>query len=130
MDQVRADADQDMDIWTGGWQFSFAPNPEGIWGRTEFNRARWISDEWEEIFADIASIDSWNPEFLADTMARWEQVFYQDAVALPVTYQVAYFAVNNRVSNFDITRGTGVNTLQGGNRTHLIGLTATTPYSN
>jgi len=124
-DQMDADADTDLDIWTAGWSFGWAPNPRGIWGPTNFNMARYSSPEWEEIHNNILSEDSWDPEFLAYWMSRWEQAFYNDAVALPVSYSLAFTAVNNRVANYDVTRGTG--TL---GTPHLWGLTAAAPYSH
>ena len=121
MEQIQNDLDQDLDIWTGGWNFGWAPNPAGLWGLTEFNRARYHSEEWAEIQEAVLSQDSWDPEFLAYWMSRWEQAFYEAAVALPVSYQVTFTAVNNRVSAWDVTRGTGT-------QWHEVGVTAETPY--
>ena len=127
MDQIREDLDYDMDIWTGGWNFGWAPNPASLWGFTEFNRTRHITPEWIEIQEAIQSTEAWDPEFLSYWMGRWEQAFYNEAAALPVSYQVTFTAVNNRVANYDVTRGTGTAI---GLRSHLIGLTAETPYGN
>ena len=123
MDQLNADADTDLDVWTSGWSFGWAPNPRGIWGPTNFNMARFSSPEWDEIQDAILSEDAWDPEFLAYWMSRWEQAFYNDAVALPASYQLAFTAVNNRVANWDVTRGTGTGW-------HEIGLTAETPFAH
>jgi len=131
-EQIQNDLDQDLDIWGGGWNFGWAPNPAGIWGLTEFNRARWISDEWIEIQDAIQSTQAWDAEYLAYWMSRWEQAFYNDAVALPVSYQIQFAAVNNRVANLELTRGTHSTWAAGmpGGQSHTWALTAATPFSN
>lgn len=125
MDTIRNDADEDMDIFTGGWSFGWSITPSGIWGLTEFNRTRWISDEWLEIQGNIESTKAWDPDFYAYWVGRWEQAFYEAAVALPVTYALQYTVVNNRVANVDITRGVG-----GQGTSWKWSLTADAPYAH
>ncbi|MCL2839949.1 MAG: ABC transporter substrate-binding protein [Defluviitaleaceae bacterium] len=126
MEQIRYDLDTDMDIFTAGWNFGFAPNPSAIWGINEFNRTRWTSDEWQLIHSNIESTQSWDLDHLAYWMARWEQAFYEAAVALPVSYQIELIAVNNRVLNYDITRGSAGTT----NDSHLWALSSDTAYAH
>ena len=123
MDAIAANETQDADIVSQGWSFGWAPNPQGLWGINNFNRSRFITEEWEEIHENILSTEAWDPEFLGYWMQRWQEVFYRDAVSAPLTYGLVFRAVNNRVQNHDFTLGAAT-------PPHLWRLTAETPYSH
>jgi len=125
MDHVQADTDEGMDIFSSGWSFGWAINPASLWGNANFNFARWASDEWLEIQENLISPEAWDPDFYAYWVARWEQAFYEAAVALPVSYGIAFTAVNRRVANVDITRGPG-----GAGQIFRWSLTADAPYAH
>jgi len=124
MDTFVTETNNDMDIVSQGWNFGWAPNPSSLWGVNNFNRARYYTPEWSEIQSAISSEEAWDPEFLAYWMSRWEQAFYEAAVALPLTYGLAYNVVNNRVQGYSMIRGG----IDNGNSPHLWRLTAETPY--
>ena len=90
-----------------------------------FNYARWYTPEWDEIQNNITSVQAWDADYLAHWMSEWEQAFYRDAVGLPVSYQIAFLAINNRVAHYNWERG--ANGVSFGTPWHTVALTAESP---
>ncbi|MCL2398346.1 MAG: ABC transporter substrate-binding protein [Defluviitaleaceae bacterium] len=124
-----------IDIFAMGWSLGANPNPT-LWAANAlFNMPRHTSPAFEQVLGDIMSQEAWDPDFLADAYRRWEQVFYEEVPALPLTWNLDIVAVNNRVANLSRVRTDNGHNIPG-NMTanngfsgwHLMGLTAPAPY--
>ncbi|MCL2839191.1 MAG: ABC transporter substrate-binding protein [Defluviitaleaceae bacterium] len=132
---IHGDGVGPIDIMSMGWNLGSNPNPDSLWGPGSMhNVPRYASPTFQQILDDIASEEAWNPEFLADAYARWEQAFHDEVPAIPFTWNLDLVAVNNRVANYSRVRNDNRSGQPGNMGTstwhnmHLIGLTAPAPY--
>ena len=114
-------------ILLANWNASGNPSPTTLWHyRNNFNLSRHNTPEFRSILDDIVSPQAFDSAFLANSYDRWQTYMYENAVAAPLFWSIQLFAVNNRVSGFDITRRDGYMSLA--ENSHLWGLTAPQAY--
>ena len=120
---------REVDIFWRGVGFGANPNPSWGFGHDSFfNTGRYTNDEWQYIIGRFDSEETWDPEFLMETINMWEQAFIDARVAFPITTNIGLNAVNNRVANFSLEPTFGDLDRPGMWNVHLWGLTNETPY--
>jgi peptide/nickel transport system substrate-binding protein len=119
----------DVHLFISNWSLGWNPAPHGLWAPDEnFNLSRHNTEEMRAILDDIASQDAFDFDFLRNAYIRWQQYFYENAVANHMFWGVQLMPVNNRVANFSLERFPGHNGVT--QSSHLWGLTAPTGYAN
>ncbi len=120
-DAVEMD-DPAIDMYDAAWQTGYDPNPSNLWGhKSNANYTRYTSDKFDEIIANISSDKAWDSDYLAQQYQDWQKQFFEEAPAIPTLWRVVFYAVNNRVKNYNTTAS---DVIQGN---HLIELTADKP---
>jgi len=71
---------------------------------------------------DCSSEKAWDEEFRTNAYRKWQELFFDEAMAIPTLWRTEIVAVNNRVKNFDMSSSDIDMKL------HLIELTAAAPY--
>lgn len=104
----RLDADDPaIDIFNGAWVTGGDPNPAGFYrGDAGFNYARYYDEKTEELLDAIVSPEAFDPEVRKQAFKDWQEYYIEQAVYIPTLFRQGLSAVNNRVSNWDITTGT------------------------
>jgi len=117
----------DMHIFNMGWNLGANPNPTTGWGHNQnFNMSRFTNETIQGIHADIASMEAWDPEFLADAYRRWGDAFDYYVPAILNSWSLTVTMTNNRVANWNLYRGGALN--PNGFSWHRVGVTAPAPY--
>lgn len=105
-ERVEAD-DEAIDVYQGAWGTGGDPNPTGLYGRTaQFNYTRWATEENDELLAAINSDESFDEEFRKQAFIDWQAYVHEELPVIPTLFRYKLYAVNNRVSNYDVTIGT------------------------
>jgi peptide/nickel transport system substrate-binding protein len=114
--------DPAIDMYDAGWSTGYNPDPSVLWGRNSAaNYTRYTSDTFDVIIGQISSNLAWDNEFLTNKYREWQEVFFQEAPAIPVFWRIGLVAVNNRVKNYENISSDMKQT------SHLIELTAEEP---
>jgi len=111
-----------IDIFDGAWQTGFDPDPFGLWGDHDWNFPHATTTELMAAMTDCSSEQAWDDEFRTNAYRKWQELFFEEAMAIPTLWRTEIVAVNNRVKNFDMASSDIEMKL------HLIGLTAAAPY--
>jgi len=111
-----------IDMFDGAWQTGFNPDPFGLWGDHAWNFPHATTPELMAAMADCSSEQALDEEFRNKAYRKWQELFHEEAMAIPTLWRTEIVAVNNRVKNFDMT-SSAIEMKQ-----HLIELTAAAPY--
>ena len=114
--------DPAIDMYDAAWSTGYNPNPSVLWGRNSAaNYTRYTSDTFDVIISQISSDLAWDNTFLTNKYKEWQEVFFQEAPAIPVFWRIGLVAVNNRVKHYENISSDIKQT------SHLIELTAEEP---
>jgi len=116
-------------IYDATWMVGSNPNPNGLWGDSIHNSARYQSNRYNQILANINSEDAWDIDYLTEQFFDFQRYVYEHATWIPVSTSVLLWTANNRVLNYSLDRGVADQTLPGNGRWHLWDLSSDTPYS-
>jgi peptide/nickel transport system substrate-binding protein len=111
-----------IDMFDGAWQTGFDPDPTNLWGDNAWNFPHINIPELVAAMADCTSEQAWDDDFRADAYKKWQQLFFEQAPAIPTMWRTTLSAVNNRVKNYDMSSPDIDMKL------HLIELTAQEPF--
>jgi len=111
-----------IDMFDGAWQTGFDPDPFGLWGDHAWNFPHATTPELTAAMKDCSSEKAWDEEFRTNAYRKWQELFFDEAMAIPTLWRTEIVAVNNRVKNFDMSSSDIDMKL------HLIELTAAAPY--
>ena len=111
-----------IDMFDGAWQTGFDPDPFGLWGDHDWNFPHATTPELMAAMTACSSEQAWDDEFRANAYRKWQELFFEEAMAIPTLWRTEIVAVNNRVKNYDMSSSDIDMKL------HLIELTATAPY--
>lgn len=101
-DAVEFD-DPAIDMYDAAWQTGFDPNPAGLWGSTSTaNYTRYTSDTFDKVMAEISSDAAWDSAYLTEKYHEFQQMFFDEAPAIPTLWRIGLTAVNNRVKFYDL----------------------------
>ena len=92
----------EYDIAEAAWQAGYDPHPEGLWGSTINNRARYLGEGWVDIFEEMRSPAAWDADSLVDMYHRWQNMFYDTASVIVTDWRISLIAVNNRVMGYQL----------------------------
>lgn len=108
-DRVEAD-DPDIDMYSAAWGVGIDVDPDGIWGKNSaFNYTRWTSDETTDLIKQGLSDEAFDVSNRVDIYNQWQEAMVEQVPAIPTLYRANLTAVNERVNNYAIGDGTGVN---------------------
>ncbi|MFL2101105.1 oligopeptide ABC transporter substrate-binding protein [Desemzia sp. FAM 23991] len=98
--------DEAIDMYKGAWSTGSDPNPSGLYGPREiYNYPRWATEENTQLLDNISSQEAFDHEYQINAYHEWQAYFMEEVPALPLLNPTELIAVNNRVKNYDITRG-------------------------
>ncbi len=83
------------------------PNPSGLLGRGGgFNYTRWATEENDKLIEAIESDKSFDEKFRQKAYYDWQAYIHEEVPMIPTLFRNKLTAVNNRVTNYDVTIGT------------------------
>lgn len=95
--------DPAIDMYDGAWQTGSDPNPHNLWGpKANANYTRYTSEALNKVIEEISSENAWDPEFLSAKYHEFQQIFFDEAPAIPTMWRMELFAVNDRVKFYDL----------------------------
>ncbi|MBG9979812.1 oligopeptide ABC transporter substrate-binding protein [Facklamia sp. DSM 111018] len=98
--------DPEVHVYGAAWGMGGDPNPTNLYGpEAEFNFPRWQTEEHNEILDRLNSDDSFDDEFRAQAYADWQKMMMDELPTYPTFWQYDLFAVNKRVSTYDVAIG-------------------------
>ena len=104
-DRIQND-DENIDIYQAAMGVGGDPNPRGLWGRSEpFNYARWGSGENDKFLEQMSSPEAFDAKARQKMYYDWQKYMMEEIPSIPTMFRQELTAVNNRVSNWDITIG-------------------------
>ena len=115
----------DWDVTTAAWSAGANPDPNGLWGHTSNNRARFMNDTIYNHLQGFNSREAWDTEWLINHYHQWQQIFVDYVPAFPTNWRIALQAVNDRVQGYFIGFSDDGTRTRGG--LHHIRLTAADP---
>jgi len=116
----------DWDVTTAAWGAGANPDPNGLWGDTVNNRARYLNPSLEAHLAGFGSDQAWDIDWLVNHFHEWQHLMVEYIPAFPTNWRLNLVAVNNRVGGFFLgIADDGIRTVGG---FHHIYVTADTPY--
>ena len=108
-DRVEKD-DPAIQVYQAAIGLGGDPNPAGVLGRGGgFNYTRWTTDENEKLIAAIESDKSFDEKFRQKAYYDWQAYIHEEVPVIPTLFRHTLFAVNQRVSQYDVTVGTDLN---------------------
>ena len=104
-ERLKAD-DENIDVYQGAQGVGGDPNPTGLWARNApFNYARYASDKNDELLAAISSDEAFDEEYRKQAYYDWQAFMIDELPNIPTLFRQEIYAVNNRVSSYDVTIG-------------------------
>ena len=104
-ERLEAD-DENIDVYQGAQGVGGDPNPTGLWARNApFNYARYASDKNDELLAAISSDEAFDEEYRKKAYYDWQAFMIDELPNIPTLFRQEIYAVNNRVSSYDVTIG-------------------------
>ena len=104
-ERLEAD-DENIDVYQGAQGVGGDPNPTGLWARNApFNYARYASDKNDELLAAISSDEAFDEEYRQKAYYDWQAFMIDELPNIPTLFRQEIYAVNNRVSSYDVTIG-------------------------
>ncbi|KEO79597.1 oligopeptide ABC transporter substrate-binding protein [Paenibacillus polymyxa] len=104
-DRVQKD-DPGIDIFGGAWSTGSDIDPSGLYGRgASFNYSRFTSEENDKLLREGVSVKAFDDNYRKDIYNQWQAYMSEEAPIVPTLFRYSLEAVNNRVANYDITRG-------------------------
>ncbi|WP_124057682.1 oligopeptide ABC transporter substrate-binding protein [Vaginisenegalia massiliensis] len=104
-DRVQAD-DPNIDIFQAAIGIGGDPTPTGQFGpHSNFNHARYASKENDKLLAEITSDKSFDHAYRQQAYNNWQKFIMSELPIIPTLFRYEVYAVNNRVSQWDITTG-------------------------
>ncbi|MCL2576297.1 MAG: ABC transporter substrate-binding protein [Defluviitaleaceae bacterium] len=83
------------------------PNPDGMWGHTQWNPSRYTSPEYDAILERMTSVEAWDAAYLQQVFSDWQWYWYNNVPAIPLSWTINLTALNSRVTNWDTRAGVG-----------------------
>jgi len=93
------DYEHEIHIWSASWQVGFNPNQNESWGHMFWNASLYMTEEYMAILDRMAGEEAWDDMFGIYT--DWQEYFYENVPAFPLTWGITLTALNNRVANWD-----------------------------
>ncbi|MCL2405894.1 MAG: ABC transporter substrate-binding protein [Defluviitaleaceae bacterium] len=116
----------EWDVTTAAWSAGANPDPNGLWGRTPNNRARYMNPTLSAHLEGFGSEDAWDVEWLTNHFHIWQEMMFYYVPAFPTNWRLSLTAVNNRVEGYFIGQTEdGIRTIGGA---HRVRVTADAPY--
>ena len=101
-DKVEAD-DPEIDVFMAAWGVASNPSPSGVYGdKAQYNFARYTTEELQTTLDNIDSSKSFDPQYRAEQFAKFEEIIFENAPAVPMMYRLELTPVNKRVKNWSI----------------------------
>lgn len=105
-DMVQKDSPK-IDIYEAAWATGIDPTPTNLWSETTVsNYTRYTTPEGIAIMENITSDKALEDGYRKEQYNKWQQYFFDEAIAGPTLYRYKVFPVNKRVKNFNIGFGT------------------------
>lgn len=121
-DAIQYD-EEGIDMFDGAWQTGFDPDPSQLWGANTVNNfPHATTPELIAAMTDCASEQSWDDDFRTAAYKKWQEVFFEQAMAIPTLWRTELYAANNRVKNYDMS------SVDIDYKLHLVELTAENSY--
>ena len=99
LNENSPEIDMVMMAWGLGWDV----DPTQRYGRfSSINRARYVSDELDELLAAINTTEAMDINVRRAAMDAWQEYMLENVVVIPTTNSHSLLPVNNRVQNFDL----------------------------
>lgn len=98
--------DPDIDVFNSGWTIGGDPNQYKFYGRdVAWNEVRFASEELDALHERLNSGESFDEEFRLQAYNDWQAYMIEEIPTLPTFFSYYLTAVNNRVSEYDVSLG-------------------------
>lgn len=106
----KGNDDPAVDIYQGGWTVGIDVDPRGLYGSDAiYNFSRWENEENKSLLAKGVSAKAFDVPTRQKIYKEWQQLMVDEVPVFPTVYRAALVPVNNRVHNYSIGDGTGLN---------------------
>ncbi|UUX33304.1 oligopeptide ABC transporter substrate-binding protein [Fundicoccus culcitae] len=98
--------DPAIDLFQGAWTIGGDPNQYKFYGRDVFwNDSRFASDELDALHARLNSNETFDEAARIQAYHDWQAYMIDEIPLLPTLFAYSLTAVNNRVSQYDVSTG-------------------------
>lgn len=98
--------DPEIDIFQGAWTIGGDPNQYKFYGRDVlWNDSRFASEELDALHDRLNSTETFDEETRIQAYYDWQAYMMDEIPLLPTLYAYSLTAVNNRVSQYEVTTG-------------------------
>ncbi|MGP4072356.1 oligopeptide ABC transporter substrate-binding protein [Piscibacillus sp. B03] len=101
--------DPEVDIYQGAWGVGYDVDPSGLYGpEAMFNFPRYESEKNTELLEKGISDEAFDTEYRQQVYSEWQEFMVEEIPVFPTLYRSVLIPVNERVTNYDISVGSGV----------------------